>query len=203
MRTTWNFLVFVGLAIVVCAPAMASGVGFDFYSTKSDLSIDDIYSGGDGDFDVERTGLSFLLDSNPLGDGVFCYRLMIGIHETEVDLEFGTADYEGYGLDMKHTFAWALAHNERFRVFLGPAMRIYYDQMDYEGYYDTYDMYIIGFGLGPELGFNIGFTERVALSLAAGYTACGSYMDWVDDDGTGEETMLYLNLGMLFGSLTY
>ncbi len=205
------------ILIFVSANAGAMGLGFVLQHESGEIDIEeDSYEWVeyfDEKFDAKRNLLGFTLQSSPIGRDIFNYKFDLGLESVVLDPGYQSWDYEGYGLSMKHAFGFGVARTPAFKFWIGPAMRLYYDYLENEDYYwydeGDYKMWLFGWGLGPELGFNVRAGGFMVLSFSGGfsynyivsagdYDEYDDYYDWEDESWWGIETMGYLEFSMLF-----
>lgn len=187
------------------AVSNAEAVGLGFYLQKGagsgeSTTYDVVAWGNDveDDFDYDQFSIGFQMDTAPLDDKIFNYRLNIGLGDVAGDSDLGN-DFELKELKIENDFGFRVAGNNKFRIWLGPELAIgfYEGDNDYGG-----DLNMMSLGLGPVVGANIGITDSMAVTVKVGYIFSAFVGleevpgDEYDIDGTA--TTLYISAGMLF-----
>lgn len=184
----------------------ASAVGLGFYlqngTGSGDSTTYDVFPFSpydlDEDFDTDHFTIGFQLDTAPLDEGVFNYRLNVGLESIKGDVDTGN-DFDLDGIAIENDFGFRVGGNDRIRIWLGPELRIgfYSGDNDWGG-----DLNVIAFGLGPVVGANFGMSDNMAITVKAGYifsTFAGDVDTSFDNyDYDGEATTLFISAGMLF-----
>ncbi len=176
-RSRWP-AAFTLLLLLCAADSHAIGLGLDLGQSQENWR--------DADASDRRETMHFaaILDSAVARPAVFNYRLTAG-------KEINTASNDSYalyysGLAMTHTFGFALAQGERYRVWLGPQLKLaLYDTFAEDsdlGTANSYDGFLRGYGGGLIVGYNLNLHKPVSLSFTGG-TRYMHYQGHFDDDG--------------------
>lgn len=139
------------------------------------------------DFDQSQWSLGALLDTNVAKDSLFGYRLEIGYERATKQANgavyqtlFNTGnlafsantipDVIGNGFEINNIFAFGVLRRERFKLWLGPNLRLGFQAYQYPLLGTGYEF---SAGAGVRAGVNYHVSDRVSLSLTAGYTYVG------------------------------
>ncbi len=185
-------LAVVGLAFA--APAQAIGFGgyaeYGHAEGESDLFPDS---------STDRWGLGFALDTNLATDRVFNYRLTVGYQNGKRDFD-GGGSIDTDGFTMNHAFGFGVVRSPDFRFWLGPAVRLSLDVLDWP--VSGVDIVDISVGVGPELGLNWNSGKLMTLSTTLAYQIqyVGEIVDTGSDaDGfNAYEHLVTVNLSFFF-----
>lgn len=188
-------------------------VGFGFYLPfgigESDTEIESDFGTISSEWDTSFTGLGFVFDTNPAGHRLFNYRLNFGYEAGNYEFNSNNTDY--YRLVCDNSFGFGLIKTEKFRLWVGPRIRIAYMKID-ERYGDTADPF--GLGIGPVVGLNFNIGPKVTLGFDVGYRYT-KYWDDIsseriddDDDANAEyelsadyesdESEFFVNFSLMF-----
>lgn len=213
MKRFGNVLAVALFILLLWSPdSFAVGVGFSFDGSLGSGEND---SGWESiDLDSKSAGFGFVLDTSPMNESVFNYRLNIGYghHELEQDDGF---DYDSNGIYIENIFGFAMVRNENFRWWAGPLVRAGY----YEGDSNTRevgpsvtlknDVEYGEFGMGAVTGMNFK-SGGVIVSPSLGFrvSAFAGDNEWKrrDSSGTWSEsddfeattTTVFANIALLF-----
>jgi hypothetical protein len=198
------------------SPVLAAGLGF--YAEGSGGSGTFTYDTWDEeneesfDMDVSAAGAGFLVDTNPYGGKTFSYRLGLGYERLTWtdDGGAGTGDVDLDAIVMNNGFNFAVARGKRFRVWLGPQLRLGYfsgetDQDMSRGgrQGEKQTAWAAGIGLGIGVGGQVLLSNSFGLGLEVGarYMGYAGRTELYDesDDFTARHASGYLNLSFLFG----
>jgi hypothetical protein len=166
--------------LVAFAPkqAFALGLGayFEFLHGEGEvdfLGIDDL------DFDSDKFGFGFALDTNLAENRLFNYRMTFGYQHTDRDLDdsiltgfFSDIDYnDANGFSFNNAFGFGIWRGPRHRLWAGPAIRLGVDVFDADTNLSNTDIDIVdaSVGGGPMIGLNLHAGENVTIGLTAGY----------------------------------
>ena len=153
----------------IVTDSMAFGLGafYSYGSGDSDVDIDDDYSTKE-EFDDERTGFGFVLDTTVATDRLFNYRLNIGYKQ--VDLEYHNCELDLSGISIENTFGFGVFRNKALRIWLGPQINLSYLTGDGNwGQADVDDVWTVGCGLGVVSGINIHAGPVVSICFDLGW----------------------------------
>jgi hypothetical protein len=205
MRKIARFLLVAALFALLFTGNSFAKVGLGFYleaeSGSGELEYDD--ASWDFDVDAKLFGGGFVLDTGIADQRVFNYRLNLGLTALDIEDDFGTtAELRGVTID--NTFGWSIVRNPKFRLWLGPQIRLGIYTGDVE---DVEDIDGVTFAMGPVLGANFNVSDRVALAVTGGirfkgFAGQSEYDDpygSYSDDLTGTTTSGFINFGVLFG----
>jgi hypothetical protein len=166
------------------------------------------------DIDTNAAGFGFVLDTAPMNERTFNYRLNAGLAAQNIEDDFGF-EIEAGGIYAENIFGFALIRDENVRWWLGPLVRVGI----YSGETDTFntgggtqqidfDYAEIGFGAVTGVNFNI--NDRLILAPSIGFRYCvfagtgeineyvgGVHYYW-EEDITGEVTSVFANFAVLF-----
>lgn len=156
------------------------------------------YSGFSADMDYEndlsgnRIGAGFVLDTNPLGEGIFNYRLDVGYAHT-----FDSPDLISSlnGVAVNNSFGFGIVRREDFRLWIGPALGLGADFISGGGGSSA----VLSVGGGVQAGANLAISESIAMTFSAGYQ-----YRYVHEGnayyytGTGSADTWGANVGLLF-----
>ena len=125
--------------------------------------------------------VSFVLDTHLSQSRLFNYRFTLGQETSEADNNGLTMS----GVMMTHSFGFRIVGRDRFRLWVGPQLKVTtYDTLEDDTSND-YDGVVLGIGFGPVVGFNLNFGKVVTLSFTGGLRATSYYVDYDVYSGTG------------------
>jgi len=192
---------------ITAADAMALGLGFNLSGGggTSEWTLEDqwVYAEYDEDVETGQAGIGFVLDTTVAKDGIFNYRLNIGIEEGEYEFEDGGGSFETAGWFMAHDFGFAIVRKKNLRLWAGPEIRWSYshgeDEID-----SSIELDVITWGVGPVVGLNFNFRKGLTLALKAGALGTSS-VGRIEDKGMGLEWDIegsgaysFFNVGLIF-----
>lgn len=167
------------------------------------------------DFDVDSNSaaVGFALDSGPLSQSPYTYRLNVGFEAQTLEDESGS-DLEMGGIVIENVFGFALVRQRDFRWWAGPLVRIGFysgetdDYTDYNGDRYRTEADLFEFGVGLATGINVRIGPHIYLAPSAGIRYIGASGTGTDknltrhteyeDDLTGNTTNLFVNFALLF-----
>ena len=206
----WTMLLLGLVFLFGAVDAMAIGIGpyagFEF--GKASLKSTDDDAGDAIDFKTNHYTVGFFLDTATRRDNLFNYRLNVGVDlmgiRPDDELDFGRdpEKVSGWGFDMKHTFGFGVFRSEMVRVWLGPAIKLYYASLSKEdSWLGDESLSVLGIGGGPEVGVNInlpGGLFTVALSGGYNYNYVVASVSGEDFTAHGPEHMFYFQIAPVF-----
>ncbi len=147
-------------ALILCLTFIL-GADYSFASGKGpQFSYE---RGGEGNVSVNHFVFGYLSDNCAKRDQLYGHRFSIGFDLAMLDVA-GSGSANGYGLNIKHTWAFGVVRTSAFRVWIGPAVKFY------TNYYTEGDgLVMTGVGAGPEVGVNIHLGDSVSLAISGGY----------------------------------
>lgn len=160
--------------------------------------------------DQSQWSLGFVLDTNVAKNRVFAYRLEVGYERATKSADStpyalgypfpvfvfptgATGDVIGNGLLLNNTFAFGVWRRERFKLWLGPAVRLGFQSYEYPTGQNGPEFVT---GLGVRAGFNYHVSRRITTSITFGYTYVGRFGDTSSISGEGNS---YAQYGNMFG----
>jgi hypothetical protein len=156
--------------------ALGLGAYFEFLHGEGEV---DFLGFDDRDFDSDKFGFGFALDTNLAQNRLFNYRLTIGYQRTDRDLDdfdligpFADLDnLDGDGFSFNNAFGFGLWRGPRHRLWAGPAIRLGVDVFDVDTNLINTDVDIVDFsvGGGPVIGLYLHAGQNVTVGLTAGY----------------------------------
>lgn len=190
-------LLLAGAGLLLAASVEAAGYGPYFEYARANGEMDHF------DFDANKYGVGFVVDTNVAKDRVFNYRFALGYQHHEREFDNGV-EGEFNGITMNHAFGFGLYRGRALRVWAGPSIRLSADVL----HEDTDDLHVVDFsaGGGFQVGLNAHTDDRfsLAISFAYQYLYVGEVMFWEDYDDTdhfnGREHLCTLNVSFLFRS---
>lgn len=163
--------------VFVSANAQAAGIGAMLGTGSESWDYDTGFSE-----DRSNGHFSFVYDTNVSQDRLYGYRLTLGTGYNDSNSS-GGLDMDGF--NMTHTFAFQVVHQQMFKAWIGPQIKItsYDSHKDQSSF--SYEGTITGFGVGPAFGFNLNFAPPVSLNFTAGFHRM-NYFGFLDIyDSTG------------------
>jgi hypothetical protein len=214
-----NKLLFALVALIFttslwCSNALAVGIGgyVDVSGGSGDYEWDsDVQR---WDIDTSAAAVGFVLDTAPMNERTFNYRLNAGLAAQDVEADDGI-NLEAGGIYAENIFGFALIRNENVRWWLGPLVRVGI----YSGETDTFnisggtrqiDFDYIEFGFGAVTGVNFNINDRVILAPSLGFRICafagtgeindyiGGWHYYFEEDFSGNATSAFANFAVLF-----
>jgi hypothetical protein len=179
-RGSWPLTILVSSIGLLLAPsALAVGLGGYFEYGYSDGNVNPPFT-VELDFETDRYGGGFVLDTNVARDSLINYRVAAGYQHSTRSIEGD--DVKSHGFSLSATCGFGIHRDPRFRVWVGPSVRLMID--DY--YNDGHDLDLLdsNIGGGLQAGVNFHTGDLVSVSMALGYT----YMyvsGTVDGEGVG------------------
>ena len=165
------------------------------------------------DADVTSGAVGFVLDTNPLGNSIFNYRLNAGFESQRVEFDDGI-DLDLSGIYADNIFCFTFKHSPKLRWWGGPVIRFGFYSGETDLYIVAGDLYeeehdYFQFGIGFVTGVNIKAGEAVIMAPSAGIRliSAGGTVDinnlddpWLsfEDDIRGSFANFFLNFSMLF-----
>lgn len=185
-------------ALLVLAPARVMAYGFGVSGTfaSGSLQTEDYAIFGNGSstakYHETRYALGLLYDSNVARQRLFNYRL--GIAYQDLNARSGDGKYRLKGVTFDHQFGFALYRTATSRWWVGPHVKVEFlkGRETHDGYRSNES--VVGVGLGPVLGVNIGLGEQLSLALSGGYVFQSDlklFSDW-------EERYGFVSVGLLY-----
>jgi hypothetical protein len=205
---SWPLLLAIGgIALLLAPSARAVGLGayFEYGYANGHLDFDDEtfgYDIGDLDYDTNRVGAGFVLDTNVARDRLFNYRLNVGYQRSSRHFD-GLEDEDSNGLSLNNTFGFGFYRTPQLRLWAGPAVRINVDIFDTGGSeFDVID-YSIGGGLQAGVNFHTGDHFTVSLAVGYGYMYVSKFFDPSDKERSshsfaGGEHLVNVGISILF-----
>lgn len=160
---------------------------------------------GSDEFSVDAGsfGISFLLETDPLSEELFSYRLNAGFEALNLEDDAGVTAELG-GLVFDNTFAFRLAGDSSWRLWLGPQVRLgfYGGETDKEFLGDKVEYSAFAFGLGPVFGGNWAVGEDLILGFDTGirWTGYSGTAEWggYSEDVTISTSVFFVNFDIMF-----
>ena len=174
----------IAISTLFCAgPSLAFGVGAYFEYLHGDGELDSnltsLFSGiNDAEFEADKFGVGFALDTNLAQNRLFNYRLMIGYQKTNRDFDavanvplpgsvFTLGNLDAHGFSFNSAFGFGLLRRPHLRLWAGPAIRLGVDVFDTNN--DDIDLVDFSAGGGPVVGLNFHAGQHLTIGLTAGY----------------------------------
>lgn len=163
-----------------------------------------VYSPDAWKADTLHEGIGFVLDTAVAKDNIFNYQLNAGYDKFSSDATAGGRTLDLRGVMMSHTFGFGIIRTSGLRVYLGPEIRLAWQNGSEPGY--EYNLF--GTGIGPALGINFNFSGNVTVAVKAGYQMM-NYEGEADEllmgaladyDLEVDEKLVYLTVGLVFRS---
>lgn len=155
------------------------------------------------DVDASSFGIGFLMETAPLSTELFSYRLGVGLEGLNLeDDENVTAELGGLTID--NTFAFRLAGDSTWRLWVGPQVRLafYGGETDKKVLGDKIEFSASAFGLGPAFGGNWSVSDNLILGFDTGirWTGYSGTAEWgsYSEDVTGSTSIFFINFDMLY-----
>lgn len=197
----------ITLFVLLMLPQQGNAFGIGIYVPVFGAgggTVSEIDSDFDFDYDMNYAGgFGIVLDSKVAKNGLFNYRLNIGLINGADDTE----DYKYYVID--NTFGFGIVRTRFVRLWLGPQVRLAYMDYSEESSYGTFSVSGVGFGIGPVLGANFNFGPVFTVGLDLGYRI-SSYVGSTEyeyeeysygsdsADYTQSENIFFVNLSLIF-----
>lgn len=208
--STLATVVFVAATVASASgsPALA-GPAFGVYVAPQGGSADWDWE-LDGGFQFEpqgntrALGAGFVLDTQPGEEGIFNYRLEVGLERMDADLEDGFDEtLEMLGVSATHTFGFRLYGSSVVRLWLGPSIKLGFYGVKFQSA-DNIDAGLLQFGVGGMFGANFRVADRFRIGVEGGLYAVG-YAGGTEDefgvfdgDLTATENRFHLGVAFLF-----
>lgn len=205
-KTLMACLILACTLLLGAGSASATGMGFSLgFGGGSGTMEYDIAGTDEFDVDAASFGVSFLLETAPLTQDSFSYRLNIGIEalnledDTNVTAELG-------GLVFDNTFCFRLAGAEDYRIWIGPQVRIgfYGGETDKKFLGDKIEYSAFAFGIGGAIGGNWAMGGSTILGFDTGmrFTGYSGEAEWggVTEDFTASTSIFFVNFNMMWES---
>lgn len=210
-RCIRSLLLALAAGLLCLPPTHADAAGFgaflEYLNGNGDIDFDGDFGFDKEDYESNKFGVGFALDTNLAQDKLFNYRLTIGYQHTERDFDHSwpLADdtIKADGASINNVFGFGVWRTPSLRLWLGPSVRVGVDVFDPD--VDDVDVVDVYGGFGGALGLNYNIGEHLTLGLSAGY----QYMflgeiihvdAFVNDDETysGNEHLVGLNFTVFF-----
>lgn len=171
-------------------------------------------------FDTREIGLGLALETAPIGDRLFNYRLAVEVSRLNLRAqEAVTDDYDldGFSLNTQHTFGIAAVRTKPLNFFVGPSISAGLGYAENDEVFDPnagrfLDLKLAKFfvGFGPEVGLDFHVAPTMTLGLAAGYqwgwhyatlsddSSLSGLFDDTDWESDGSDEKFYFKLSFLF-----
>ncbi len=188
------------------SPSRRFSPGFGAYRSYGNIDggVDDLSFLGGQDYESDRFGLGFVMDTNVAKGGLFNYRLEVGYQHSWREFDDFSGEIESDGFTINNTFGFAPSRNENVRLWMGSALRLSVDVSDEDDTHPLDDWITYGGGIGPAVGLNwhMGSTLSDSLSLSYQYMFMGEYIDSGFDNDTfdGHEHLVTFGLSVRFRS---
>ncbi|ALC14911.1 hypothetical protein DSOUD_0110 [Desulfuromonas soudanensis] len=166
------------------------------------------------DIDASAAAFGFVLDTAPMNERTFNYRLNAGLAAQNFEDDLGV-EMEAGGIYAENIFGFALIRDENVRWWLGPLVRVGIysgetDPVNIGGGTQQIDFTYAEFGIGAVTGVNININDRLILAPSLGFRICGfagtgeinEYVGGVhyywEEDISGGTTSAFANFAVLF-----
>ena len=104
---TVPLIALIGFSLLVGDVAHAAGFGGYLSYSKIDGGVDDLPFLGDQDYESDRFGLGFVMDTNVAKDSLFNYRLEVGYQHSWREFDDFSGEIESDGFTINNTFGFA------------------------------------------------------------------------------------------------
>jgi len=162
------------------APSQSSALGlgayFEFLRGEGEV---DFLGADDLDFDADKFGFGFALDTNLATNRLFNYRMTLGYQHTDRDLDdfnftglFSDIDLnDANGFSFNNAFGFGLWRGPKHRLWAGPTIRLGVDVFDADTNNSNIDVDIVdvSVGGGAMIGLNLHAGENVTVGMSVGY----------------------------------
>jgi hypothetical protein len=207
--------VLLSLIFCLASPVASFATGFgaylEFLHAEGDIDpgtsiVDDL------DYDAEKFGFGFALDTNLAQNRLFNYRLSIGYQHTDREFDNLTVgnfpvtfgNIEADGLSINNAFGFGMWRGRNHRLWAGPTFRLGVDVFDTND--NDVDIVDVSVGGGAVVGLNLHAGRFVTIGLTAGYQYLyvGEivYVDTPNFDETetfdGNEHLVSVNVSIFF-----
>ncbi|MFC1853556.1 hypothetical protein ACFL27_25495 [candidate division CSSED10-310 bacterium] len=191
-------LILVTLMVSQClmmSPADAVGFGYFFVVGTGTSDWEDEDATCEQDYTAEHSGFGFVLDTTVARNSLFNYQLTLGFENIEYDHDSYYKDWPNgvklEGITMGHNFGFGVIRTPNLRIWIGPEIR-----MSHFEEHGNSDFDMVGFGMGPTMGFNINLGPVFTMAIKTGFifTEYGSDSDEMVDD----EALFFINGALLF-----
>jgi hypothetical protein len=154
------------------------------------------------DIDASSAAVGFVLDTAPTNEGVFNYRLNVGVARQDLDFDVfsvGTT-YELTGLAIENVFGFALVREPGLRWWVGPLIDVgFYGGESEDG---STDVGVFELGIGAATGMNFRAGSNVIIAPSIGFRLTGAAGNaeraGVEQDFSAGFTTGFVNLAVLF-----
>ncbi len=166
-RAILTMVIVLGWIASSGTPAAANGWGgYLEYSGYSGSISGNAAGRIDADARGQRIGLGMAMDTNPLGEGLFNYRLDAGwVHSWEkLEQDGRSFDYNSNGFSVNNAFGFRVYGNATTRLWVGPAIGAGVDNPDN----DDLDV-TVTLGGGPQIGLDLAAGDGYIVALTTGY----------------------------------
>ena len=194
------------------AAAMSFGAYVDVAGGSGEFEYDSINYEIDADVSSGAAGL--VLDTNPLGNSIFNYRMNAGFDSQSIEFDDGI-DLDMNGIYVDNIFCFTFIHKPKLRWWGGPLVRLGFYSGETDIYYNRFSERVeeehdyFQFGIGFATGVNIKAGESLVLAPSAGVRiiGAGGTVDFnnldapwfsFEDDIYGIFGSLFLNFSLLF-----
>jgi hypothetical protein len=154
-----RLLLTIAIAMALVSSADASGIG-GYVEWAGTFKGN--FDGDNYDEDIYGAGISY--DTNVARDEVFNYRLDLGYRRVEQNRD-DSSDLDLDGFALTNTLGFALARNEKARLWIGPLVLLSFGFDSHKGQ----DILDVGFGGGPAMGLTVHASDRLSIVLAGSY----------------------------------
>lgn len=193
-----GFVVVSFLLLGLAGQAMAIGLGGYLEAGGGDGEFEYEYF-SDFDVDVDAGAFGFVLDTDLTDNGVFNYRLNVGLERLDLEDDFGDTLELG-GLVVANTFGFAIVRNPDFRWWIGPQIRVglYGGELESD---PSADYGLVSFAVGGVTGINF-LTGKFCVSTSLGILSTGFAGETdelgLDREFDGNATTAFLNIAFMF-----
>lgn len=179
-------ILFLSIMFSVCVAvpsSMALGLGLYWTSAWGESAYnaeDDNDNTWDWDSNIERRGYGFVLDTTVAKDRLVNLRLNIGYYNfQEEDQDDNIFDLDGF--QGVADLGFGIVRNKSLRFWIGGELSAAYGEGSIEGF-DDFEVTMISVGVGPVVGANFHFSDRISFGIKGGYL----YEGFI---GEGENTL--------------
>jgi len=211
MKHVFSILIFAMFVTLIIGVNSSFAARYGAYLDYSAGSGEAEWDSSSESFDIDTYSLSggFILDSNPLGNKVFSYRMNLGLSRSAFEDDYGV-EADLVGLYLENIFAFGLIRKDTFRWWIGPLVRIGFHSGETDTVHTGNNSYkieydLVEFGVGVVTGLNIK-SGSVILSPSLGVRFRGmagegkyksdGYVEKEDIEGSATEG--FLNFAILF-----
>lgn len=213
LSTLTALLIVIFFAVPKNVHSFGMGIYVPFGAGSGTFTLSDL---SDVEIDYDGTyagGFGIVLDTKIARDGLFNYRLNLGLINGSNKYEGNTKAQDGYKYYvLDNSFGFGVVRTSWLRLWIGPQIRIAYMNLEDNSTGNTETMNGIGFGFAPVIGanFNFGPVFTAAIDLGyrfssyagtweyEGYNEYSGYYDYWDESFTRSENMFFINFSLLF-----